>query len=164
MELEMKKQWVLDYEEYNSSEELSLQDQELLNVARGATKNAYAPYSQFLVAAAARLEDGTIHTGTNQENASYPVGMCAEQTLILGLTTKYNQFKINSIAVSYSNLNGSSNHPVSPCGKCRQFLNEFESRLQAPIRIIMSGLSGKVWIVNSIADLIPLAFSSDALI
>lgn len=156
----MQKQIIFNYEEYGSSKELTSADAELLAAARTITPNAYAPYSQFQVGAAARLSNGNIYTGTNQENVSYPVGMCAEQSLMLGITTRFKEFKISSLAISYTNLNGLSDKPISPCGKCRQFLSEFESRMQLPIRIILSGQTGKVYIVNSVSDLLPLSFGS----
>ena len=161
----MKKQLTIDYLEYASAAELDAADAELLTQARLVTQNAYAPYSNFYVGAAARLISGEIHTATNQENASFAVTMCAEQTLFMGLTAQFKQFEVSALAVSFANQNGPSNFPISPCGKCRQFLLEFEkNRNTLPIRVIMSGQSGIVHIVNSVADLIPLAFSSSDLI
>lgn len=157
----MRKELIIEYEEFVSSNELNGLDRELLEQARDATRLAYAPYSNFQVGAAARLIDGSIFRGANQENASYPVCMCAEQTLVLSLANELELNKIESLAVSYNALNGSSNTPASPCGKCRQFLSEFELRAKSPIRIIMSGMSGKVRVVSSIADLLPLAFSAE---
>lgn len=158
-----EKQIVIKFEEYDSIDELVADDAELLRAAQEATFHAYAPYSQFHVGAAARLIDGSIHTGANQENASFPVGMCAEQTLMMALTSQFKNFTVDSLAVSYNNWNGNSDTPISPCGKCRQFLNEFEERLERPIRVIMGGLAGKVRIVSSVADLLPLSFGSDSL-
>ena len=159
----MQQQIIINYQEYTSVAELSAPDAELLAMARSATSNAYAPYSQFFVAAAARLSNGAIHCATNQENASFPVGVCAEQALFMGLSSMGN-LSVTTLAVSYANQRGSSAVPLAPCGKCRQFLLEFENnRWGQPIRVIMSGQTGLIRVVNSIEDLLPLAFSAAAL-
>lgn len=158
----MLKQIILNYHELDSCDALAREDAELLTAARNAVNLAYVPYSRFQVGAAARLTDGRIFAGANQENASYPVCMCAEQTLVMSLVNELNpENRIESLAVSYLAPQGNSDTPVSPCGKCRQFLNEFELRAKHSIRVIMSGMIGKVRVVNSIADLLPLAFSAE---
>jgi len=158
----MQKQIIIKYNEFDSIDNLDESDVELLLAARAAANLAYVPYSSFQVGAAARLTDGRIYQAANQENASYPVCMCAEQTLILSLVNELsNTNKITSLAVSYRAPQGNSDTPVSPCGKCRQFLNEFELRGNSPIRVIMGGMSGKIRVVTSIADLLPLAFVAD---
>jgi cytidine deaminase len=158
----MLKQILLNYQEFNSIDELDEADAELLLAARNAVKFAYVPYSQFQVGAAARLTSGKVFQGGNQENASYPVCMCAEQTLVMSLVNEVStNNRIESLAVSYLAPNGSSDTPVSPCGKCRQFLSEFELRSKHPIRIIMSGMTGVVRVVDSVAELLPLAFSAE---
>ena len=157
----MKKIINISYQEYTSLAELSAEDGELLLKAREITKNAYAPYSHFYVGAAARLANGDVHSATNQENASFAVTMCAEQTLFMGLSTLQPEQSVTTLAVSFENKRGPSNFPISPCGKCRQFLFEFENnRFGQPIRVIMSGQSGVIRIVDSIADLLPLSFSA----
>ena len=98
----------------------------LLDAARQATTNAYAPYSKFLVAAAARLDSGEIICGTNQENASYPAGICAERVLLSAIASQHRGAVITTIAISYQNQNGPSEKPISPCGICRQSLLEYE--------------------------------------
>lgn len=154
----------INYEEYPNSLELSQADQELLALARATTAKAYAPYSNFQVGAAARLSDGSMHSGSNQENASYPVCVCAEHSLFLKLSAMFDNFIVESMAISYVSLAGKSDVPAAPCGKCRQFLFEYEkSRLPKPIRVILSGSQGKVLVVNSIADLLPLSFSAENL-
>lgn len=144
---------------YSSSEELKRNDAELLTQARAVTKQAYAPYSNFKVGAAALLGDGTIVTGTNQENASYPVGICAERVLLSAVASQFANAGIITMAISYDNLNSESNHPISPCGICRQSLAEYEERTHQNIRIIMSGLKGEVYVIEKANNLLPLTFS-----
>jgi len=146
------------YEEYDSTDDMHQQDAELVFAARKITANAYAPYSNFLVGAVAMLKNGATVSGTNQENASYPVGICAERVLLSVVSTEHPGIKINTIAISYNNLNGQSNKPISPCGMCRQSLSEYETRLGQPIRIILSGQEGKVFVVETASHLLPLSF------
>jgi cytidine deaminase len=146
-------------EVYGSSAELPAADATLLNEARDITKVAYAPYSNFFVGAAATLTNGVTMKGTNQENASYPVGICAERALMSAAATQYPGIGITVMAVSYENKNGNSNNPISPCGMCRQFLAEFEERTHQPMRIILGGLSGEIYILQTAKQLLPLTFT-----
>ncbi|MFT3903812.1 MAG: cytidine deaminase [Niabella sp.] len=139
--------------------ELSEDDAALLQKARKTTKKAYAPYSRFHVACAARLGNGKVVTGTNQENASYPVAICAERSLLAAVGSQYDHEPIDTLAVSYDALDGQSDHPISPCGMCRQALTEYENRSGKPIRLILSGLEGEVYIIDTAKNLLPLAFS-----
>ena len=144
---------------YNSSDELNAEDAVLLALARDTAKFAYAPYSKFFVGAAAMLANGKTVTGTNQENASYPVGICAERVLLSAVASQFANAGIITMAISYDNLNGESNRPISPCGICRQSLVEYEERTYQPIRIILSGLNGEVYIIEKANQLLPLTFS-----
>ena len=148
----------LKYDVYDSADELSAEDAALVEAARKATAKAYAPYSNFLVGAVAKLENGVTISGTNQENASYPVGICAERALLSIVAMEQTNIPIDTIAISYNNSNGESNRPISPCGMCRQSLSEYEDRLDHPIRLILSGQSGKVYVLESAKDLLPLSF------
>ena len=143
---------------YSASTELNNTDSILLERARKITKNAYAPYSNFNVGAAAQLTDGTIVTATNQENASYPVGICAERVLLSAIASQYANAGITTMAISYDNLNGDSKSPISPCGICRQSLAEYEERTHQSIRIILSGMEGEVYIIEKARQLLPLSF------
>src|SRR6266487_848819 len=105
---------------YDSSDELHEDDALLLSEARSATQFAYAPYSNFQVGAIAQMMNGETVMGTNQENASYPAGICAERVLLSSVASQYPGVAIKTIAVSYNNLKGKSDKPVSPCGICRQ--------------------------------------------
>lgn len=145
---------------FESSDELNDADATLLQRAREVTRNAYAPYSNFRVGAAARLEGGEIVTGTNQENASFPAGICAERVLMSTAASLYPEIPIDTIAISYENLNGKSDRPISPCGICRQSLLEFQARTGNAMRVILGGQTGRVFILNDAADLLPLVFSA----
>ena len=158
-----KKEFAFSFEVYGSAEELNRDDAALLRQARESTKKAYAPYSRFRVGAAARLLNGEIVTGANQENAAFPAGLCAEGVLLATASSLYPGMAIDTLAVSYDNERGPSNRPISPCGICRQSLQEFEQRTGRPVRLIMSGMEGKVFIIPQASLLLPLAFSADEL-
>ncbi len=148
---------------YQDRSELSPADADLLEKASEAIGDAYAPYSKFRVAAAARLADGTLVAGTNQENASYPAGICAERVLLSAISALYPRMVIDSVAVTYLNESGDSTEPISPCGICRQSLLEYEQRNGRPMRLILGGNTGKVLILANAASLLPLGFTSAAL-
>ncbi|MDB5223697.1 MAG: CMP/dCMP deaminase zinc-binding protein [Chitinophagaceae bacterium] len=148
---------------YESSDELNEDDAFLLSEARSVTQFAYAPYSNFQVGAVAKLVNGEIVSGTNQENASYPAGICAERSLLSTAASNHPGVAIETMAVTYNNLKGDSDAPVSPCGICRQVISEFQNRFQKPIRIILSGMKGKVQVIDNAGYLLPLAFTSEDL-
>lgn len=151
-----------EYTSYPDSSSLSPADEALLNQARKVTAQAYAPYSSFFVGATILLENGQTINGTNQENASYPVGICAERTALSAASSVYPGVAIDTIAVSYDNRNGAKNdYPISPCGICRQTITEYENRQKKPIRIIMSGQSGKVYILQTASHLLPFGFTAE---
>src|SRR5688572_3887664 len=151
------------YDVYDSIEELSEEDAWLLNEAREVTQHAYAPYSHFQVGAAARLANGEIITGSNQENASFPVGLCAERVLLASASSVFPRIPVKTIAISYKGEGHASDHPISPCGICRQSLQEYESRVNQPIQLILGGLTGPVYVIDSAKRLLPLAFTSEEL-
>ncbi|SHL71344.1 cytidine deaminase [Chitinophaga jiangningensis] len=152
-----------EYTVYEDITELNDADAWLLTEARDVTHHAYAPYSHFQVGAVARLANGEIIAGSNQENASFPVGLCAERVALAAAASVYPEVAIDTIAISYHNLNGDSSQPISPCGICRQSLAEVEMRQKEPIRLIMGGLSGRVIVVERANDLLPFAFSGEML-
>ena len=160
----MKKELMsFGYDVYDSSDELNADDAILIDAARKITSVAYAPYSNFRVGAAARLANGEIVSGTNQENASYPVGICAERVLLGTAAVLHPNMPIETLAVSYDNLNGESIKPASPCGMCRQALKEFEDRTANPVRLILGGQSGKVYVIESASQLLPFSFGGSDL-
>ena len=159
-----EKKYEFEYEVYDDISQLTEKDAWLLREAMTATEQAYAPYSNFHVGAVAILENGEIVVGTNQENASYPVGICAERVLLGSVATLHPNVPIKNIAISYNSDEVKSDHPISPCGMCRQALLEYETRLKKPIRLILGGMEGKVYIIKTASLLLPFAFTSDELI
>jgi cytidine deaminase len=138
-------------------------DAQLLEAARRATGHAYAPYSKFRVGAAIRLEDGHILTGSNQENASFPAGICAERVALSAASAGFPGTAVTALALTYINETGTGDRPISPCGICRQTLAEYEQRFNGSIRLILSGISGEIFIIDRATDLLPFAFSSQEL-
>ncbi|MBO9155251.1 cytidine deaminase [Chitinophaga sp. GCM10012297] len=155
-----KKIQQVEYEEYKDASELPPEDLSLLQLARRALEDAYAPYSRFRVGAALLLDNGQTVTGTNQENASYPVGICAERTALSTASSLYPGIPVRALAVSYRNELGTSEKPISPCGICRQTICEYQQRSGTPIRLIMAGLSGPAIVIRDAGSLMPLSFSS----
>lgn len=143
--------------------DLSIADKEVLLAAQLATERAYAPYSNFKVGAAAKLNNGQIIIGSNQENASFPAGICAERVLIATIVTNHPNEKIDTIAITYNGINTKSDHPIAPCGICRQVMCEYELNSGKDIRLILAGMSGKIFIINSIKDLLPFSFTKTEL-
>jgi cytidine deaminase len=150
-----------EFEVYDSIDELTLEDAQLFEKAQNNTNIAYAPYSQFQVGAMALLSNGKTVAGTNQENASYPVGLCAERVLLSAASSLYPGIAIETIAISYHNDKGKSIRPITPCGICRQSLVEYETRLKHPIRLILGGMEGKIFIIPKAEMLLPLGFSGE---
>ena len=146
---------------YENVEELDKQEQLLINEANKALEIAYAPYSKFKVGAALLLDNGEIDTGSNQENASFPIGLCAERVALANKAANHPEQKIKAVAVSVDN--GVAQSLASPCGMCRQALYEAESRQGSPIKILLKSPSGEVYVVDSVEALLPLPFSSKSL-
>ncbi len=162
------KKFEFEYEVFDDIGKLEEKDAWLLREARNVTENAYAPYSEFHVGAVAMLANGQVVAGTNQENASYPVGICAERVLLGNAATLYKDVPIDTLAISYISKSKKeeikSDHPISPCGMCRQALLEYETRTKKPIRLILSGQEGKVFVIKSASFLLPFAFTPEELI
>lgn len=143
-------------------EELTDSDKRLIEAAKEATKRSYAPYSHFNVGAAAMLEDGTIVTGSNQENAAYPSGLCAERTTLFHAGSEYPDKAVNTLAIAASNSNGFTEQPVTPCGACRQVMLEAEQRHHRPIRMLMYG-TACIYETRGTKDLLPLSFGIESM-
>jgi cytidine deaminase len=146
------------YKEYESHEELGIEDQELILSAKEAAGLAYAPYSRFRVGAAIRLESGRIVHGSNVENAAFPSGICAETTAVAAAVTNYPDDKPVALAIAAMTDGGATAECVSPCGNCRQVIAEEEMRTGKQIRIILCGRK-KIRVVDSISLLLPLGFN-----
>jgi cytidine deaminase len=149
--------------EYDSVEELSLGDQELMKMAHESGDKAYAPYSNFYVGAALLLKNGKIITGNNQENIAYPSGLCAERTAIFSAGAQFPEESIEVMAITAKSTKFKVDKPVSPCGACRQVIAEYEMRHSNNIKILLMGESGSVYEIKSIKDLLPLVFNEKGL-
>ena len=144
-------------------DELSSKEREVVDAARKATANSYAVYSGFKVGAAVRLSDGTIVSGTNQENAAYPSGLCAERTTLFWANSQYPDNAVEIMAIAARTEQGELERPITPCGACRQVILETEKRFKTPIRIILYGSKECYIIEDGIKTLMPLSFDSDFL-
>ncbi|KAA3648612.1 MAG: cytidine deaminase [Bacteroidetes bacterium] len=143
-------------------EELSKKDQDILTIAISEAEGAYAPYSDFHVGAAIRLSNNTIIKGSNQENAAYPSGLCAERVAIFAASANYPNQEVETIAV-YAKDSKRSNHVISPCGSCRQVISEYEHKQNKPIRILLMNSEKVVWEFKDIESLLPFSFKLKAL-
>ena len=138
-------------------DELSQSDRELVSAAMEATKGSYAPYSKFRVGAAARLANGLVVTGANQENAAYPSGLCAERTTLFAANAQYPDQPVLALAIAARKGNRFMSTPISPCGACRQVISGVEDRFGHPVRILLYGTEG-IYECNGIDALLPLRF------
>lgn len=148
---------------FDSVNELSKEDAVLLASAKNALKDAYAPYSNFRVAATVLLANGKTVTGTNQENAAFPVGICAEGTALSAASALYPDVAISKIAITIKSGKQIIKQPVAPCGVCRQRLLEYETRFNKNIEILLMGEEGEVYSVATVKDILPLNFSKNDL-
>lgn len=144
------------------SDELNAADRELVQTAMEATTRSYAPYSRFSVGAAALLNNGTVVTGTNQENAAYPSGLCAERTTLFYANSRYPDQPIDTLAIAARTEKDFIDTPIPPCGACRQVILETEKRYGQPIRILLYGKTC-IYEIKSIGDLLPLSFDASAM-
>ena len=143
-------------------DELSPTDQHLMKTAMDATVRSYAPYSRFSVGAAALLANGIVITGTNQENAAYPSGLCAERTTLFYANSQYPDQPVMTLAIAARTEKDFIDLPIPPCGACRQVILETEKRYKQPIRILLYGKK-EIYEVKSICDLLPLSFDASAM-
>ena len=145
-------------EVYASEKELPTADQKLIQEARKALKKSYSPYSKFQVGAAVLLENEEIISGANQENASYPLCLCAERVTISGADCIHPDVPILAMAITAKSSSQIIHQPVTPCGACRQVICETEQKHQTPIRLILQGEAGEVYVLKTGKDLLPLSF------
>ena len=148
---------------YDSLSELPESIQSLMHKAVEARDKAYAPYSKFNVGAALLLDNGEVITGSNQENASYPSGLCAERTAIYYAGAKFPEAEIMQMAITAASQNQKTSEPIPPCGACRQAIAEYEVKQKTPIKIYFMGEIGKVVKSNSLANLLPFVFDKSSL-
>jgi len=157
------RQQLISYEELNTAHDLTPAERAVWEAARDATQHAYAPYSGFQVGAALLLADGTVFRGTNQENAAYPSGLCAERTALFGLAAQQpGHAPIVAMAVA-ARPTGGAFGPAFPCGACRQVMLEYEARQGQAIPLLLPSRAGTILRFNALAELMPFNFSADDL-
>ena len=144
-------------------DELTADDRELVERAKAMTRTSYSPYSHFQVGAALRLADGSVFGGSNQENAAFPVGLCAERTAFFYAQAQAPELAPVAIAIAAFTGGKFLEKPISPCGMCRQALLEAETRYGQPIRVLLCGEQG-IYVINSVRDLLPLTFDGSEMI
>ena len=148
---------------FNSVNELTEEDQNLVKLAKEAAKSAYAPYSKFNVGAALLLENGMVIKGNNQENAAYPSGICAERVAVFAAGANYPGVKIKTIAVTAFSEKFKLDSPITPCGSCRQVMCEYETKFSSDIKLILCSDCDEVWVLDSVKSILPLLFSANSL-
>ncbi len=154
----MDKTLTISYREYDRIDELAAGDRDLMERAIGATAAAYAPYSRFGVGAALRLKDGTVVCGSNQENAAYPSGLCAERTAIFAASAQRPEMRDYEALAIAGRDSGGTLCEASPCGACRQVLAEYEDLQGHPMRVICLLPGGRVRVFEGVKSLLPFAF------
>ncbi|MEL6864263.1 MAG: cytidine deaminase [Bacteroidota bacterium] len=141
-------------------DDLDPADRQLLLRAQEALDDSYSPYSNFQVAAAIRLENGKLIGGSNQENASYPICLCAERVTLSAADALFPRQIVEAMAITARNAEHPLKRPVTPCGSCRQAIFEHSQKQKKAIRLILQGESGAIFIFNSANDLLPLTFDA----
>ncbi len=149
--------------EFTGISELPEEERNLLQQAAKSAYNSYAPYSEFHVGAAVLLENGNIICGSNQENAAYPSGLCAERVALFYASSEYPGVKVRALAISAHADHFLVDKPISPCGTCRQVIAETENRQQSKIKIFMQGETGPVNMTEGVENLLPLTFYEEKL-
>lgn len=143
-------------------EEMEPSMRELVEKAKAMTQNAYCPYSHFHVGAAARLADGQIVAGSNQENAAYPSGLCAERTTLFAANANNPNTPVEALAIACYTQGHYTKDAASPCGACRQVMLETEHRFGKPMQVILYG-EDMCYVFDSAADLLPMNFVAENL-
>lgn len=144
-------------------DELSAEDRALVEMARQACNTSYVPYSHFRVGAAVRLTDGTTVCGSNQENAAYPSGTCAERCTMFYANARHPESAPTAIAIAARTDGGPfTETPITPCGACRQVLIETQHRYGGPLRVLLYGARHTI-VLESVSDLLPFQFDANAL-
>ena len=147
----------ISYVQYASKDEMPEADAQLLTRAEEMTANSYAPYSNFHVGAAVLMSDGRIFGGSNQENAAFPSGLCAERTALYYASAQCPDQDVVAVAIAAEYQGKPAEGIPSPCGACRQAMVQYESKSGKPIKVILGG-SDRILVFNSVSDLLPLVF------
>ncbi len=159
----MEKEIKINFEVIQNYEQLNDIEKTLFNKAKIIREQAYAPYSNFFVGCALLLENGEIITGSNQENAAYPSGLCAERTTVFWTSANYPDIKIKKIFVIGAPKDVLSSIPIPPCGGCRQAILEYEAKQKEEIEIYFASPNGEIIKTKSVRDLLPFSFDSSFL-
>lgn len=159
----MEKEIKINFEVIPSYQELNDIEKTLFDKAKSIRDKAYAPYSNFWVGCAVLLENGEIVTGSNQENAAYPSGLCAERTTIFWASANYPDIKIKKLFVIGAPKDALTSVAIPPCGGCRQAILEYEAKQKDAIEIYFASLDGEIMKSKSIRDLLPFSFDSSFL-
>ena len=158
----MKEKEIISKVRIYDYEELTDADRELIDKAKDATQPSYAPFSKFCVGAAARLSDGTIVTGSNQENAAFPSSLCAERTALFYANARYPEKSVEELAIAAYAHGTFLKSPIPPCGACRQVILGVVERYGRPLRILLFG-EECTYVVDSIKALLPLQFTGETM-
>jgi len=159
----MEKEIKINFEVIPNYSQLSEIEKTLFDKAKNIREQAYAKYSNFTVGCALLLENGEIITGSNQENAAYPSGLCAERTTIFWTSANYPNVKIKKIFVIGGPKNAESSVPIPPCGGCRQAILEYEAKQNEVIEIYFAAPNGEIIKTKSVRDLLPFSFDGSFL-
>ena len=147
----------INYTEYTNKSEMPADEAELLARAEEMTASSYAPYSNFHVGAAVLMSDGEVFGGSNQENAAFPSGLCAERTAIYYASAQCPDEAVVAVAIAAEYKGKPTEDVPSPCGACRQAMAQYETKSGRPIKVIL-GSRDRVLVFSSVADLLPLSF------
>jgi cytidine deaminase len=159
----VRKEFKIGVDVFPSIEELEKEDKSLCLEAITAYQNSHSPYSEFKVGAAVRLKSGKIVYGSNQENAAFPSGLCAERVALFHVGATYPSDPIESIAVTAYTKNFSISSPVTPCGSCLQVLAEYEKKQKEPITVLLYCVNGEIWKARGVETFLPFLFFEDRL-
>ena len=160
----MKQQtWQINYQVFEKTKTLSKSDRLLLKHAKKALKHSWSPYSNFKVGAAVLLKNGEILEGSNQENAAYPMCLCAERTAFAAAASQFPKSAVTTIAITVKNPEMVIESPAAPCGACRQVICETELKHKQLIRVILRGETGPIYIFETGKDLLPFGFDASFL-
>ncbi len=159
----MEKEYKIAYQVFSGRDDLNEIEQKLYDLAFAIREKAYAPYSNFYVGCALLLENGEIVTGSNQENAAYPSGLCAERTTIYWASANYPNVTMKKIFVIGAPKEAVTSTPVSPCGACRQSILEYEAKQDSEIEIYFASMNGPIYKTNSMRTLLPFSFDASYL-
>lgn len=149
----------INYTEYDSPDQMSAEDQELVQAANQAREGSYSPYSRFQVGAALRLANGVIVKGANQENAAYPSGLCAERTAMFWASANYPDVPFDTLAIAGADNGVLCDSPASPCGACRQVMAEYQKKYCRPLKTIWVGAK-RIRKFQKVDDILPFIFDS----